>query len=317
MNRKESDVGIKYKNGNAYSTVCPYDVDDVYVTFSSVNPATRWPGTTWTLVTAGTFLVAGASSGTYEVGNTGGEAAHVITNGEMPSHNHIWYLGGKERVGYDISGSAGSFVAGLASKTATSGDAITIGSTGGGAAHNNMPPYIACYMWRRTGGGASPCSDAEGGEALCLSSSSRAGTTGKPSAHGALETSCSQRPPRTRTSNGRGLLGRSTRRTGSPSAQARRTHSELPEEPQRIRTRSTGLDMPVSALIPGKCTGTLRPASVGSRLIKRAIRLTRAGARTAVKSRVRAFTEALVRRRACRHTLPSTFGGALHRGAVA
>ena len=153
MNRKESDVGIKYKNGNAYSTVCPYDVDDVYVTFSSVNPATRWPGTTWTLVTAGTFLVAGASSGTYEVGNTGGEAAHVITNGEMPSHNHIWYLGGKERVGYDISGSAGSFVAGLASKTATSGDAITIGSTGGGAAHNNMPPYIACYMWRRTGGG--------------------------------------------------------------------------------------------------------------------------------------------------------------------
>lgn len=24
------------------------------------------------------------------------------------------------------------------------------GSTGGGHAHNNMPPYIAVYMWKRT-----------------------------------------------------------------------------------------------------------------------------------------------------------------------
>ena len=26
---------------------CPYDIDDVYVTFSNTEPAQRWPGTTW------------------------------------------------------------------------------------------------------------------------------------------------------------------------------------------------------------------------------------------------------------------------------
>lgn len=139
-------MGIKYKNGDAYSAVCPYGVDDVYVTFSSVNPATRWPGTTWTLVTAGTFLVAGASSGTYKVGNTGGEATHKLTIDEMPSHTH--------NIGFRFAdyGSANPETHTTDWNKPSNTNEFTY-SAGGNAAHNNMPPYIACYMWRRTGGG--------------------------------------------------------------------------------------------------------------------------------------------------------------------
>lgn len=298
MNRKESDVGIKYKNGDAYSAVCPYGVDDVYVTFSSVNPATRWPGTTWTLVTAGTFLVAGASSGTYKVGNTGGEATHKLTIDEMPSHTH--------NIGFRFAdyGSANPETHTTDWNKPSNTNEFTY-SAGGNAAHNNMPPYIACYMWRRTGGGVSPCSDAEGGEALCLSSSSRAGTTGKPSAHGALETSCSQRPPRTRTSNGPGLLGRSTRRTGSPSAQVQDMRSVPQGELQRSLCQSRKFRRISIPSIMATLSG--HRASCAPHRTRWEPTLGRSSTTPAAVNLMRTALR----------TLPSTFGGALHRGAVA
>ena len=81
-------TALSYSQNGAKKNLCPYAVGDVYVTMSAVNPATRWGDTTWELVAAGTFLVAGAASGTYKVGNTGGEAAHRLSVSEMPSHNH-------------------------------------------------------------------------------------------------------------------------------------------------------------------------------------------------------------------------------------
>lgn len=136
---------LKVKEGADWYSVCPWRVGDVICSTNGTNPSADWPGTAWELYAQDRFLVGAGSS--YGVGATGGAATVAISNDQMPSHNHIWYLGGKTQVGYGISGSAGSFVAGLASST--SGSAISIGNTGGGQPHENRPPYVAIYFWRR------------------------------------------------------------------------------------------------------------------------------------------------------------------------
>lgn len=114
--------------------VCPYEIGDVLVTFSSANPSSRWDGTEWQQI-KDCFLLA---SGKRSVGDTGGEETHKLTVSEIPSHSHNWY-------GYDNATAGGS------RKHLISGSdyAGKTGSTGGGSAHNNMPPYQVVYMWRR------------------------------------------------------------------------------------------------------------------------------------------------------------------------
>ena len=81
----------------------------------------------------------------------GGEAAHKLTKDEMPSHNH------KPNVSFmkntDILGGYGSPIETVpndkyfASFTTFSDDVIQ--NTGGSEPHNNMPPFLAVYVWRR------------------------------------------------------------------------------------------------------------------------------------------------------------------------
>lgn len=67
---------------------CPYEVGDIYMTTSSVTPATRWPGTQWEVFAPGRVLI-GAGTGkdsrgeskTFEIGDTGGEYQHQLTTG--------------------------------------------------------------------------------------------------------------------------------------------------------------------------------------------------------------------------------------------
>ena len=74
---------------------CPYEVGDIYMTTSSVTPATRWPGTQWEVFAPGRVLI-GAGTGqdsrgeskTFEIGDTGGEYQHQLTTGELASHGH-------------------------------------------------------------------------------------------------------------------------------------------------------------------------------------------------------------------------------------
>ena len=80
-------------------------------------------------------------------GSKGGQDYHTLTINEMPSHNHTlhrpqWY-GGET--------ASGSSIYGTTSSTTLHVDDLkqAIKNTGGGVAHNNMPPYLAVYMWQR------------------------------------------------------------------------------------------------------------------------------------------------------------------------
>jgi len=115
-------------------------VGHVYLTFGDENPATMYGGT-WEKIAAGTFLTSAGSG--YAVGATGGEATHELSTAEMPLHRH----GTAARSGADSLGAW----ARIAYPT-NSGTEATMYTDyqGSGNAHNNMPPYIAVYMWRRT-----------------------------------------------------------------------------------------------------------------------------------------------------------------------
>ena len=85
--------------------------------------------------------VNGALSGTYGVGNTGGEVAHQLTVAEMPSHNHS-ELYNTASSGQDQAGS------GSGDNDNTSG--TNTGSTGGNNYHENRPPYYALAFIMKT-----------------------------------------------------------------------------------------------------------------------------------------------------------------------
>jgi len=122
-----------------------WPVGSVFIAVVDTNPATLLGFGTWSKFGAGRFLV-GIDSGDEdfdEAEETGGAKTHTLTSDEMPSHTHVQHC---------LSSTSGS-ERHCNRDTSSSGDADTAdvtSSTGGGAAHNNLPPYIAVYMWKRT-----------------------------------------------------------------------------------------------------------------------------------------------------------------------
>lgn len=83
----------------------------------------------------------------YEAGATGGEAAHTLTVGEMPSHSHNIRSN-------SINGTKGYVLFDHNSNVTPSSlpwqwAGTNIQNTGDGWPHNNMPPYLTVYIWRR------------------------------------------------------------------------------------------------------------------------------------------------------------------------
>ena len=115
-----------------------YPIGSVYISTNSTSPATLFGGS-WKQL-EGVFPLACSTS--YPAGTTGGEANHKLTVDEMPRHNHNAYLYG---------GSLASAPGRLLFETAAGQEFYnSIKSTGGDKPHNNMPPYLAVYMWYRT-----------------------------------------------------------------------------------------------------------------------------------------------------------------------
>jgi microcystin-dependent protein len=72
------------------------------------------------------------TSGALSVGDTGGEAKHTLTLAEIPAHHHTE----STCTIYPITSGEAAIVLHAEPNTGVTGD------TGGGYAHNNMPPYI-------------------------------------------------------------------------------------------------------------------------------------------------------------------------------
>ena len=170
---------------NAISKYSSKDIDVLkkimhvgYIHFSTVNinPAELFGFGTWEAMPAGRVLLAQGKSDwgtTYEAGSSGGEATHQLTVGELPSHGHSAstntanLTGNANSIGinYDevsvsgiISKNRGNDYGGTNNdhnKTgflinASHSHTVTINNTGSNQAHNNLQPYIAVYIWKRT-----------------------------------------------------------------------------------------------------------------------------------------------------------------------
>lgn len=120
-----------------------YPVGAIYISTADTNPSTLFGFGTWEQIKDVFLLAAG---GTYEGGATGGEATHTLTENEMPAHRH--------KIAYpNASGEYGDAAIGYPTSSGTTktwlAEMCKTESVGGGAAHNNMPPYLAVYMWHR------------------------------------------------------------------------------------------------------------------------------------------------------------------------
>ena len=113
-----------------------YPVGSVYIAYNHTNPGTLFGGT-WTRI-QNAFLWATTSGGT--IGQTGGEQTVTLTTEQIPAHSHGSVYsqhaeGTKSQAWYTTAGTSLAY---------------GVVETGGGEAHNNMPPYIQVSIWRRT-----------------------------------------------------------------------------------------------------------------------------------------------------------------------
>ena len=126
-----------------------YPVGSIYMSVGETSPASLFGGT-WERI-EDRFLLASGSG--YASGTEGGEAEHTLTADEIPVHSHAGiYWGNNTLPSREISHDSGTSCRQVTSTggagSITSNRYVT-GDAGGGAAHNNMPPYLAVNVWKR------------------------------------------------------------------------------------------------------------------------------------------------------------------------
>lgn len=140
-----------------------YPVGSIYMSVNGTSPATLFGGT-WERIQDRFLLAAGS---TYNAGDRDGEATHTLTAAELPVHTHTFTTDSAGKHTHQLGRNQNSLASGSkydkpnnASSTSdygyksTSNGAHThTGTTdgaGGNGKHNNMPPYLVVYIWKRT-----------------------------------------------------------------------------------------------------------------------------------------------------------------------
>ena len=121
--------------GTIFDAILP--VGSIIMRYDHTNPGTLYPGTTWARI-ASAFPWFTDTAG--QIGTVGGERTVTLTVDQIPAHSHG-----------SVYSQHAPGTKGQAWYT-TAGTSLAYGavSTGGGGAHNNMPPYIQLSAWRRT-----------------------------------------------------------------------------------------------------------------------------------------------------------------------
>ena len=124
-----------------------YPIGSYYWSQKNTSPEELFGGK-WESI-SGRFLFSTDSN--HSVDSTGGEERHTLAIDEMPSHSHNYYCinsnyFGRQDGGY-ISGSGTLYIYKWLSDNMS--DKIDTNCIGGNQPHNNMPPYITAYCWRR------------------------------------------------------------------------------------------------------------------------------------------------------------------------
>ena len=112
---------------------------------NNASPAT-FLGGTWVSWGTGRVPVGIDTSQTEfnSIEKTGGEKTHTLAIAEMPNHSHSLHVASGTEGTSTYYNLKGNWFSSIARNT------DQIDSTGGGGAHNNLQPYITCYMWKRT-----------------------------------------------------------------------------------------------------------------------------------------------------------------------
>lgn len=166
-----------------------YPVGSIFVSTVGTGPSVQLGFGTWEAISQGRVLV-GAGEGTdaagasklFGSGSTGGEYSHTLTEAEMPAHNHKPQSASNKTSSKadaikfraivpakpDPRGQVGRSIKYNAPVSRTSGTLEIEGfsfpphthsvddvlgsmvSSGGGASHNNIQPYLTVFMWKRT-----------------------------------------------------------------------------------------------------------------------------------------------------------------------
>jgi hypothetical protein len=119
-----------------------YPVGAVYISANETDPGELFGGA-WEQLKDRFLLAAGD---VYGAGSRGGEAEHTLTVDEIPSHGHnvpVYWKGASGNSSVNVQGMESSDPRQYTSWINNTDAA------GGGEPHNNMPPYLAVYMWKR------------------------------------------------------------------------------------------------------------------------------------------------------------------------
>lgn len=129
------------------AAACPYWVGDVYTTFADIDPAKRWPGTSWERITD-CFLR--AADDKHPAGSTGG-AWNVIQKSEQVAPHTHGVASNVDGLGVKAKTYGGVVTNYGVERIATSEDYnLTASANVGGQPMDITNKYTVVNMWKRT-----------------------------------------------------------------------------------------------------------------------------------------------------------------------